>query len=74
MAESTLLAVRSSLAPLGLPHVWLAVGFGPVGIMEGPYAAKMLVGRIAKAVESETDRAVMASIDPSRPGCCELNT
>ena len=64
-----------------MPSCWLAVGFGPAGIMEGPYAAKLLAGRIARRVlhgtggehhpaaarsEDEADRAILASLDPGQ--------
>jgi glycine/D-amino acid oxidase-like deaminating enzyme len=63
---------------LGLDTCWLAVGFGPAGIMEGPYAAKLLAGRIAAhdrhlkgqsaailpVSEDEADRAILASLEP----------
>ena len=71
--------IVGSLASLGLPNCWLACGFGPAGIMEGPYAAKLLAGRVAGALqggrdavarEVEADQVSMQSLDPSRPGCC----
>ena len=55
---------------------WLAVGFGPSGIMEGPYAAKLLAGRIASHFgakgskgahqnEDEADRVILANLNPT---------
>ena len=42
-----------SLKHLGLASCWLAVGFGPAGVMEGPYAAKLLANQIAEAFAIE---------------------
>lgn len=73
--------IVGSLASLGLPNCWLACGFGPVGIMEGPHAAKLLAGRVAAQVggcggemknetnETKEDKVAMESLKPSR--CCE---
>lgn len=74
--------IVGTLAPLGLPAVWLACGFGPSGIMEGPHAAKLLAARVAADCsgcqpamlkrEGPEDKVAMACLDPSRPGCCGL--
>lgn len=37
---------------LGLSNLWLACGFGPSGIMEGPAAAKMLATRVAARIDA----------------------
>ena len=61
------------LGHLGMPHCHVAVGFGPAGIMEGPYAAKLLAGQIAhasgvrlpgRAREDEADKAILQSLSP----------
>ena len=69
--------IVGSLGCLGMPTCWLAVGFGPQGIMEGPYAAKLLAGRIAlgsglrgnathRTSEDEADELILRSLDPKR--------
>ena len=65
--------IVGSLAPFGLPNCWLACGFGPSGIMEGPAAAELLAARVAGKSDGEAhaDRLVIESLDPCRPGCCE---
>ena len=43
------------------------------GIMEGPAAAELLAARVAGTSDREahtTDRLVIESLDPCRPGCC----
>ena len=64
------------LEHLRMRGCWLAVGFGPSGIMEGPYAAKLLAGRIASHFgakgskgahqnEDEADRVILANLNPT---------
>ena len=74
--------IVGELAPLGLPNLWMACGFGPSGVMEGPMAASLLAARLAARLGfagdgdgvglggDEEQRAVMRAIDPCREGCC----
>lgn len=60
------------------PNLWLACGFGPSGIMEGPMAARLLARRVAQRLELDSEltadpegaHEAMRAMDPCRPGCC----
>jgi D-amino-acid dehydrogenase len=74
LAEATLLETRVGLRPLaadGLPlvgrllhqpHVFVATGFGPVGLTLGPYVGQLL----AEAILEVSDGGELAPFSPSR--------
>jgi hypothetical protein len=82
------LALIGSLAALGKPSVWVACGFGPHGIMEGPGSARILAKQIVTVCRGDggggggdggdmdlTDNEVLAlkTMDACRKGAgCSL--
>ena len=58
------------LDPLGLPGLWLASGFGPHGIMEGPFAGKLLADAVTGV--APLPEAVAAKFNPCREGGATL--
>mmetsp|Transcript_30203 Transcript_30203/g.68196 ORF Transcript_30203/g.68196 Transcript_30203/m.68196 type:complete len:97 (+) Transcript_30203:526-816(+) len=48
-------------AALGFGGLWLACGFGPTGIMEGPAAAALLAERLVVRLQG-------GAMAPTRPG------
>ena len=53
------------LDELGYPGLWLAAGFGPHGIMEGPGAARALADMICRDSDQEINN-MMKSFRPCR--------
>lgn len=59
--------IVGELDAIGLPNIWLLVGFGPHGMMEGPGAAKYIARRIEND-QHETDECAK-EIHPLRENC-----
>ena len=63
-------------AELGYGGLWLACGFGPSGIMEGPHAATLLAERLLARLRGQPEqladdaRTALRVMDPCRPSCC----
>eukprot|EP00939_MAST-03C_sp_MAST-3C-sp1_P000935 g935.t1 len=55
------------LGKLGYPGLWVAAGFGPHGIMEGPGAMKFLASMMRGEIDRE-DARTMGAFDPAREG------
>ena len=60
-------SIVGELRRVGLPGLWLAAGFGPHGVMEGPGAMSMLANAIAG--RSGRNSARFEEIDACREGC-----
>ena len=77
------LPIVGDLSSLGFPRVWIAGGFGPHGIMEGPGAMSYLADVIAESLLDTTSAATtsstsnkkstLAELDPSRIGGVTLS-
>lgn len=52
------------LSDIGYPGLWLAAGFGPHGIMEGPYAAKLIADAVTN--HAKLPKVVAQKFDPCR--------
>eukprot|EP00040_Diaphanoeca_grandis_P013163 m.66556 g.66556 ORF g.66556 m.66556 type:complete len:481 (+) comp23702_c0_seq2:317-1759(+) len=57
-------ALVGELSDIGLPGLWVAVGFGPHGIMEGPMSAKLLADALTGVAQIPS--VVAQKFNPTR--------